>query len=194
MKPYLYHALAPGDRNVRLLQLLPGSDLMDIRCEIFYYTINIVKPFGLYEALSYCWGDATNCKKILVKDRDNTNYRELEVTINLFSALQRLRDPMLPRTLWIDAICINQSDLLERGQQVQLMATIYASASQVLVWLGDSQDFDDAFHDFFEAFETIRHIADHSIVLARNVPNALHKLLSRKWFRRIWVSGIAYYA
>jgi hypothetical protein len=39
--------------------------------------------------------------------------------------------------LWIDGVCINQTDILERNRQVQLMGEIYSRASCVLIWLGD---------------------------------------------------------
>jgi hypothetical protein len=39
--------------------------------------------------------------------------------------------------IWIDQICINQSDIKERGQQLTLMGQIYSSCSVVLVWLGE---------------------------------------------------------
>jgi hypothetical protein len=52
----------------------------------------------------------------------------------------RLRDPDLPRVMWIDAVCINQNDLEERGDQVQIMALIYAYAAKVTVWLGEEAD------------------------------------------------------
>ncbi|KAH9217624.1 hypothetical protein DL95DRAFT_493272 [Leptodontidium sp. 2 PMI_412] len=35
-------------------------------------------------------------------------------------------------------MCINQSDLVERKNQTQLMCEIYSRASYVTVWLGDS--------------------------------------------------------
>jgi hypothetical protein len=40
------------------------------------------------------------------------------------------------RILWIDAICIDQSDIDEKGEQLALMRNIYAEAKQVLIWLG----------------------------------------------------------
>src|SRR6266536_3278017 len=40
------------------------------------------------------------------------------------------------RCLWIDALCINQADLLERNHQVRLMSRIYGEASHVIAWLG----------------------------------------------------------
>lgn len=49
----------------------------------------------------------------------------------------RLRD-VRPRTLWVDAICINQdkNDVKEKEWQVPLMRDIYRSRRRVLVWLG----------------------------------------------------------
>jgi transposase-like protein len=56
---------------------------------------------------------------------------------NLFDALSRLhRDGMLEASWFIDYLCIDQSSLSERGQQVALMGEIYASAQRVFCWLG----------------------------------------------------------
>lgn len=38
--------------------------------------------------------------------------------------------------LWIDAVCINQSDLVEKAQQVDVMGSIYTAASRTIIWLG----------------------------------------------------------
>lgn len=38
--------------------------------------------------------------------------------------------------IWIDAICIDQSDSTEKATQVPLMSEIYRQALQVNVWLG----------------------------------------------------------
>lgn len=40
--------------------------------------------------------------------------------------------------LWIDAICIDQSQVEERNHQVAMMGEIYSRAQEVLVWLGRS--------------------------------------------------------
>lgn len=47
----------------------------------------------------------------------------------------RLEDK--PRTLWIDAICIDQNSLSERSQQVAIMMKIYEKASRNLIYLGE---------------------------------------------------------
>ena len=58
------------------------------------------------------------------------------VTLNLFHALQHFRDEREPRTLWADAICIQQTNPPEKGRQVQLMGKIYENSLRTLVWLG----------------------------------------------------------
>jgi hypothetical protein len=54
------------------------------------------------------------------------------VTLNLCAALMNLRQNSTPRTLWIDAICINQAGENEKTQQVQQMKKIYSQADKVI--------------------------------------------------------------
>jgi hypothetical protein len=84
-----------------------------------------------YDALSYTWGDGTVKRTIFL------NEIRIEVGENLAAALVNIRGlesaGEQPRTLWIDAICINQSDVAERSRQVRLMPLIYERAKNVLV-------------------------------------------------------------
>ena len=77
---------------------------------------------------------------------------------NLFDALQRLRFPDRPRQLWIDAICINQSDSVEKTEQVALMGQIYAHAIRVIVWLGkaSSRENDSRAYELFRWASPLR--------------------------------------
>ncbi|KAH8811281.1 heterokaryon incompatibility protein-domain-containing protein [Xylogone sp. PMI_703] len=93
-----------------------------------------------YEALSYTWSSSVDQLQIRVLDEEDA---WLPVTVNLSSALRYLRHSKNPRSLWIDAICINQKDLQERQSQVQMMADIYQSANRVIVWLGPECDNSD---------------------------------------------------
>jgi hypothetical protein len=61
-----------------------------------------------------------------------------------------LRSPDTDRALWMDALCINQEDVIERNQQVYLMGSIYSQAREVLVWLGPEKDNSDLAMDLFE--------------------------------------------
>lgn len=58
------------------------------------------------------------------------------VTRNLFEALAYLRYPGSDRTLWIDAICINQLDSDEKEIQIQRMYQVYGNARAVIPWIG----------------------------------------------------------
>ncbi|KAI3328859.1 heterokaryon incompatibility protein-domain-containing protein [Xylariaceae sp. AK1471] len=57
---------------------------------------------------------------------------------NLFSCLKKLARQKYDKWIWIDGICINQQDDLEKCTQIPLMREIYAGASEVLAWLGDA--------------------------------------------------------
>ncbi|TGO46396.1 hypothetical protein BCON_0328g00120 [Botryotinia convoluta] len=136
MSQSLYSSLPLEPNNIRLLRILPNeNEEADINCTIFVYPLHDSgRGTHRYEALSYVWGDTDNCRSICV------NGHSLTVRANLHIALSRLRDPALERIIWIDAICINQEDLNERGSQVQLMAKVYSKASQVIIWLGEEAD------------------------------------------------------
>lgn len=58
----------------------------------------------------------------------------------------------MPRRLWADAICINQDNLIEKGQQIPLMARIFRSATQVIVWLGKGEEDESRAVDELAAF------------------------------------------
>jgi len=60
------------------------------------------------------------------------------VTTNLWTALLNLRKPDQPCTLWVDAVCIDQANVLERNHQVSVMGKIYRNATRTIVWLGDN--------------------------------------------------------
>jgi hypothetical protein len=78
-----------------------------------------------YEALSYVWGPI-EMKSI------SLNGQSCDVRENLFDALVTLRHENQQRTLWVDAICINQDDMKERNHQVSRMGSIYSQAEKVV--------------------------------------------------------------
>jgi hypothetical protein len=85
-----------------------------------------------YEALSYSWGCAEGDDKMYLEIGGD----HLNIWPNLFDALRHLRRLDVPRVLWIDAICINQHDYLEKSEQIMLMPKVYRKAEVVQIWLG----------------------------------------------------------
>ncbi|KAM3087036.1 Ubiquitin-like protein [Clarireedia jacksonii] len=63
---------------------------------------------------------------------------------SLFAALRRLRHKTIELVLWIDAICINQDDMVEKAQQIRLLPRIYQNASCTLAFLGAEDTTNDA--------------------------------------------------
>jgi Heterokaryon incompatibility protein (HET) len=127
--PYgLYEPLLKDPATIRLLTLLGGASSDPLQCRLDNVPL---EPEPEFEALSYSWGDLTVTRPIQVNDGT------LHVTCNLEAALKHLRPTDGDRTLWVDALCINQADVVERGYQVSIMGQIYGKAKQVLVWLGE---------------------------------------------------------
>ncbi|KAI8303540.1 hypothetical protein K4K59_013236 [Colletotrichum sp. SAR11_240] len=59
--------------------------------------------------------------------------------------------------LWIDIIYINQEDLVERNSQVLRMSSIYKSAREVIVWLGEEANYNIQVFRNIANHETFRH-------------------------------------
>ncbi|KAK4185501.1 HET-6OR heterokaryon incompatibility protein (het-6OR allele) [Podospora australis] len=145
LQAFTYHTtkLDQTKTEFRLLELFPACESPDgvLTCRVFVTTVE--NPSRPYQALSYVWGSDTKDHFIHVYPPLNSgdnDYKstKLPITRSLFIALNHLRHLTENVTLWIDQICINQTDNGEKAHQVQLMGRIYSSASQVLVWLGPS--------------------------------------------------------
>lgn len=178
---YRYSPLPPEDGAVRLLRLIPSKDgAVGIKCELFNYSPEPDTDIHLYDALSYVWGDSKKVQPISIDDHD------YNVTENLHAALLHLRDRYFERIIWIDAICINQTDEQEKGRQIQAMAKIYGQANRVIVWLGAAAD------ESGQTLQCIRATAGEGkptrASYSRTSQESFLKLLERPWFKRIWVS------
>jgi hypothetical protein len=153
--PYTYKPLDRSADCIRLLvldaySLSSYSSPQPITCRL------VTAKFAdrpKYEALSYTWGSPDNFGTIIVDGH------EMVVGQNLLLALQSLF--FEGRVLWVDAICINQSDLEERNEQVSLMAFIYSRAQTVLVWLGKLSITTESTADVTEGGDFLKEICSH---------------------------------
>ena len=97
--------------EIRLLKLLPGTARLE--CELEHVKLSEAPP---YEAFSYCWGASDFTENL------HCGRGFLKITKNLHSALTVFRLKNEARYLWVDAVCINQSDDVEKSFQVSIMA------------------------------------------------------------------------
>lgn len=74
--------------------------------------------------------------------------------------------------IWIDQICIDQSNVLERNHQVALMSKIYSRCQSVIMWLNDK---DGVCLRAAQAFE--KNLSYWSLAI----------VLCNEYFRRLWV-------
>jgi hypothetical protein len=136
---YFHHSQLPGSRYIRLLRIIQ-SDTESISISITLYTFPL-EQLPEYEALSYTWG-----KAILADNEEDNNDPGMEYEIfvnsepfiineNLYDGLFKLRKSATGY-LWVDALCIDQTNVDERATQVLLMGDIYSSAVRVIIWLG----------------------------------------------------------
>ena len=221
MDRYTYQPLDSAEGEIRLFRLLPGSFSDDIEIDIFHARSRFKeeghkrsksrKLIPLYEALSYVWGSEAEPSFVTVRRSSRYSPGRLSVTQNLAEALRYLRKENEDRILWVDAICINQKDLAERGVQVGRMGNIYKNATQVDVWLGpeseDSEVAVDLVHfitvnlvragpeeraqwgedalTVLPGSETAKLVADSDELYLKF--RALKRLCGRRWFTRLWI-------
>jgi hypothetical protein len=188
MHSYPHDPLDADRREVRLLELQPGSYDEPLRCRL---TSASLTTSPIYNALSYVWGDGVDSApaepEILL---DGNSF---PVTPNLHSALRHLRSKVKcdPAVLWVDAVCINQNNLDERNQQVAMMREIYASATQVTIWLGEAdEDSDVALNALPMILNKDSWLEDATVrsEIRQHCANFFFGLSSRRsWLSRVWI-------
>ncbi|KAI0835879.1 heterokaryon incompatibility protein-domain-containing protein [Hypoxylon sp. FL0890] len=195
-----YKPLPVDGSQIRLVTILPGRGHKKVKCTVDNFPsikngINGPK----YEALSYVWGDATITTPITL------NSHPFHVTTNLEAALRVLRLKNKKRLIWVDAICINQTSIQERNQEVRRMRDIYSRAEHVIVWLGpelepgavtpvDCVGIAKKTHDLLDSLASADpEDCDAAAKILDGTGDPIYALLmlnrffSRPWFSRIWV-------
>ncbi|KAK0644311.1 heterokaryon incompatibility protein-domain-containing protein, partial [Cercophora newfieldiana] len=192
-----YMPLDPSALEIRLLSIhLPQApDNDDDPIHLTLEKASLLQP-SRYVALSYTWGDPSQTKEVIL------NNRRHRVTDNLHSALHQLRAingrsdamfesdagaPLHGNKYWIDAVCIDQSNVSEKNYQVPLMTRIYRGAAEIYVWLGQSNWEIDVFGHYILAESADERAAlmpqDELFFLLRCVAFILFK----PWWRRLWI-------
>jgi hypothetical protein len=190
---FSYTPMAAESDQIRLIALLPGEERDHICINLIEHCMQVSGQD--YEALSYAWDRS-------VLHAIECNGQVFHVQESAWLALQALRYPTRQRLLWVDAICINQSDVCERNNQVSKMRKIYEFAKNVVVWLGP------AFKESNDAFKLLRILSaipehnSHKVFPSEpgeglagcGLPHASDKawaaldvLFWNNWFTRTWI-------
>jgi Heterokaryon incompatibility protein (HET) len=199
---FRYHPLLDRRRHIRLLSLFPGKPRENVCCSLQHIPLD---DHPDYEAISYCWGDETDTVPIIC------NGVVIVVTRSLQSALRHFRYATRARTLWADAICIDQINPQEKTHQVALMRDIYQQANRVLSWLGEEANGSEQVPSLVSRINreakslpgagllmlgnqtNLSEDAALKLVMGRLPPKhhnqweAFRLLLRRPWFSRIWI-------
>lgn len=164
-----YTPLVHADES-RLLILHAGALWSPIKCSLAHIRLDGKVQ---YDALSYVWGTQENWRNVMVNDKT------CSVGWNLFEALQYLRRTDKDTHLWVDALCINQSDDSERGHQVAQMSKIYSGAYCVRAWLGHKTSC------AIKAFKSMAQL--HRDEYVPNFGAELLHVCSRTYWSRLWI-------
>ncbi|KAK0292106.1 hypothetical protein LTR91_000100 [Friedmanniomyces endolithicus] len=166
-------------------------------------------------ALSYRWGDENiigtmQLRNIFVDDTTDIaeDYETKELPQSTLDMLVELHktERLTGRWFWIDVLCLNQADILEKSAQVRLMGSIFELASEALVYVGPEIESTALAMEFWERLRVIfaelpQVDADGQILYLSHEESlrytgatwaspeweAIQKHLTRPWFRRLWV-------
>lgn len=183
--------------SYRIVTVHPAEYHEPIRCSLS--EISLKDASSKFLALSYCWNSSAAEQTIWCDGLP------LKVTANLFAALRNARPRNSDVRLWIDQVCVDQANIIDRNEQVSKMGHIYRAATGVIVWLGEESPGSSA------AMELPRKIKrywrslleDPSELLtsSKTPPEcdrwgegawpAFVALLARPWWKRLWVSTIS---
>lgn len=139
---YRYSPLR-STRSIRLLILEASADENSV-LKARVQDVSLDSP-PLYEAISYVWGvtDSASCPASSVIQLEDEslvgNMGSINISPNCRAVLKRLRQHDEPKTLWIDAISIDQENIVEKSTQIPLMGEVYSKAYRALIWLGEPQ-------------------------------------------------------
>ncbi|KAI1350431.1 heterokaryon incompatibility protein-domain-containing protein [Xylaria sp. FL0043] len=198
---YAYEPLPPG-AFIRLLDIV-DLDPADGRSPVCgFRTISLDGDGDIPEftAVSYTWDHpATSVSSIAISHSPSSSSSSLPLSSTLHELFAELRARQHKgasslSSLWIDALCIDQSNPVERADQVAQMGRVFASAAQVTVWLGPSTAETREAFAFIDSQGRRPWPAGWDGIPGAEVggvraglEGVMNAVLARPWFRRIWV-------
>lgn len=184
-------------QDIRLIRLYPGDVDDTITCDVLQVSLD---DDPIYRALSYTWGDLSSKRSIYCNGLENF------ISTNLYDALQELRLHGEDLLLWVDQLCIDQSNLDERNHQVSIMAKIYKKSAGSLAFIGKATEADVQALALMEKVVELWDRSDQKGISFASDPEVLEdneslnlpprsdvkwrflrNLMARPWFSRVWI-------
>ena len=224
VKDYEYTPFEDAREWIRLLKFLPSPKEAPFRAEISHHKLCDAPA---YKALSYTWGPPSDAfaeieicpmtgidliGKVLgefgIISQSNEGEHEthllrqrFQVSLSLEAAIRGLQPIIGSVPIWIDAICIDQKNHVEKGHQVLFMDRIYRRADEVYIWLGEEAEESGLAMDLLSEYELIRgrradKEKDEYLITEQFTKRtekwtphwrAFGKLIKRAWFSRRWI-------
>ncbi|XXH03952.1 hypothetical protein Hte_010360 [Hypoxylon texense] len=122
--------LPTKSRSIRVLDLEPSIQYNNPLVGALRVISLDEKNCCPFNALSYTWGNPEKTHTLWLSNVP------FEITTNCYEALRQLRHNYGAITIWVDAICIDQTNDREKEFQLPLMGEIYMWAEVVYIWLG----------------------------------------------------------
>jgi len=126
---FSYQKLPP--QQVRLLTPRRSSNHKELRFALRAYSVDDPPS---YVAVSYTWGTSAASNFVYLNDVKHW------VRPNLWWCLYYVSMNPSWRHVWVDYLCIDQTNIEERNQHVQTMDRIFSNANLVVAWLGVEDD------------------------------------------------------
>lgn len=210
---YRYPAIFP--HQIRLLRISPARFTSTLLLALKVMSLRTIQLEEFeFQALSYAWGDdkaehlvqlcnlptkESSGSAIRDLDRNVSILREYEsfpIRQNLFHALRRIRLVDDYTWIWVDAICIDQSNDDEKSTQLPKMPQIYSCAYNVIAWLGEADGAGEDVNKAIDLIPNILNLKTLDLMLQNRLPDqqeairhwkSFGRLLQRSWFSRRWV-------
>lgn len=161
-----------ASRQIRLLRCLGRQETLALEV-----TVWDLDDLPAYHAISYTWGSPLDTATIRIDGRP------FQVRRNSYYALWQARHHVLDGYLWMDSICIDQTSIEEKNQQVQMMGRIYASAKAVLACVGPHADGSEQLYQH----RLMQEPRDYQLKDMVWLHKIIRKFWRRPYWSRIWI-------
>ncbi|OHF03758.1 hypothetical protein CORC01_01077 [Colletotrichum orchidophilum] len=172
----------PNEFRILRLRAQPCFRNSPVQCEIIHSTLDSPPP---YRAVSHRWGSVGDEPQIILVDG-----APFLVSTSVYDLLIELRETRFSHLLWIDSVCIDQSNAVEKSQQVGLMREIFEEATSTIGWLGKSPVAAKAF-DLVRRIAIAEEMNQKELLSLKSSPSSgwqeLLALMNNSWFNRVWI-------